>query len=72
MFHTEKEKRNFRRVREVVESNVPAEMVRIFDPEDNGKKVIFFGATNAEKKKIENQLERVGIKIKISSPLVPC
>jgi hypothetical protein len=72
VFHTEKEKERFKEVKEIIELIIPPEMVRTFDPPDNGKKVIFFAATAKQKRKIENLLKNVGIETIISSPIAPC
>jgi hypothetical protein len=72
VFHTKKEKERFKEVTEIIKAIVPGEMVKTFDPQDNGKKVIFFAVTPTQKRKIERLLKNAGITIAISSPIAPC
>lgn len=72
VFHTTEERKNFEKVKAIVETIIPPEMMRVFEPNDNGKKVIFFAATNPEKNKVEKELKNKEIKVTISSPLAPC
>jgi len=72
VFHTQKEKEKLKEAEKIIKLIIAPEMVKIFDPPDNGKKVIFFAATLTQKRKIERELKNARIEITISSHIAPC
>jgi hypothetical protein len=72
VFHTKEDKERFKEVKQIIKLIIAPEMVKIFDPPDNGKKVIFFAATLTQKRKIERELKNARIEITISSHIAPC
>lgn len=72
IFHTQDERSKFEEVKNIVIIVVGKDRVITLEPDDNGKKAIFFAATLAQKKRIETLLQNTALKATISSPTVPC